>query len=583
MEKDLEVKDIQGFIRRRKKLFLGCFALLLFAGIVVSLSLHPIYISVATIRIEGQQIPKDLVNPTLTDFAEERIEKISQKVLVRSRLLDILERYDLYPELKEKKTPTELFAKMKSNIIIEPIEAVVKSTKSGRPTVVTVAFNLSFEGQDPNTVYKVTDTLANLYLEEDTLAREQFGSVTTDFFETELERLNSEITSQEKKISEFKNKHLWELPSDKNSNLQAIARLQRSWDQTEMQVRLLQDKKVYLASQLANIEPLTPVVIDGKDMAANPKKRLKELRLQLASLRSIYSERHPDIKKLKSEIAKLEAKVQNSDVSVEKIKRLNELEARLSTANAELGPKHPDVISMKKEIVLIKNQIENLEYSKLKTELSEEKPDNPIYINLKTQIEAIDMETSALKADQKKIIEEMNVYQHRVENAPFVEKELIALTRDYENLKEKYAEISNKLMNVKITKEMEGKQKGERFSIASPAYLPLKPSKPNRIAFILLSLLFAIGASSTLVVFKESVDNSIKTPDQLKTITGLPVLTSLSYISTDREIKARRLKRFGWGLMLLLFVGLGLYVVDQYIMELNKIWGVLLERIMMIV
>jgi uncharacterized protein involved in exopolysaccharide biosynthesis len=583
MEKELEVKDIRGFIRRRKKLFFGSFAFLFFAGIVVALSLHPIFISVATIRIEGQQIPKDLVNPTLSDFAEERIEKISQKVLVRSRLLDILEQYDLYPELRGKKTPTELYEKMKSEIIIEPIEAVVKSTKSGRPTVVTVAFNLSFEGKDPATVHKVTNTLANLYLKEDLKAREQFGAATTDFFETELKRLKTEISFQEKKISEFKENHIWELPSDKNSSLQAIARLQRSLDQTEMQLRLAQDKKLYLSSQLASIEPLTPIVIDGKDMAVNPKKRLKELRLKLASLRSIYSERHPDIKILKNEIAKLEAKVKNSDDSVDKVKKLNELEVRLASAKAELGPKHPDVIAIQKEILLIKNDIPDLQYSKLSTRISEEEPDNPVYINLKTQIEAIEIETRALNADKKKIIEEMEVYQRRLENAPFVEKELIALTRDYENLKEKYAEISNKLMNAKITKEMEGKQKGERFSIASPAYLPIKPSKPNRIALILLSFLFALGASSTLVVFKEGIDNTIKTPDHLKAVTGVPVLTSLSYIMTDREIRARRLKRLGWTLMLLLLIGLGLFGVDQYIMKLNDIWTVLLQRIMTIV
>jgi len=137
-------------------------------------------------------------------------------------------------------------------------------------------------------------------------------------------------------------------------------------------------------------------------------------------------------------------------------------------------------------------------------------------------------------------------------------------------------------MNAQVAQEMEGKQKGERFSVTSAAYLPMKPSKPNRLAIILLSFLIATGLSSALVVFQESIDDSIKSSDQLKVLTGVPVLTSISYIVTDQELKAKRLKRLGWTLVLLLLIGSGLYGVDQYIIKLNEIWSRLLERIMMI-
>ena len=81
--------------------------------------------------------------------------------------------------------------------------------------------------------------------------------------------------------------------------------------------------------------------------------------------------------------------------------------------------------------------------------------------------------------DRPKLMSEIDEYQIRIENAPIVEKELNALTRDYENLKRKYSEISNKLMNAELAQEMEGKEKGERFNITSPAYLPHEPTKPT--------------------------------------------------------------------------------------------------------
>jgi polysaccharide chain length determinant protein (PEP-CTERM system associated) len=423
---------------------------------------------------------------------------------------------------------------MRQNIVLETIEAEYKSKKSGKPTTVAVAFNLSFEAREPKIVHKVTDTLANLFLEEDLKRREQRVSVTADFFTEELQRLQSEITLQEKKISVFKKKHSRELPSDKNANLAAIARLERSMEQADMRLRLLQEKKLLLNSQLATVKPMAPVMVDGKDIAASPEQRLRDLRYELAHLKTIYSEKHPDIKKIKREIAKLEKEIESS---------------RGSNANIQKVA---------------------------------EKPDNPAYINLKTQISSIDMEINAVQEDRKTLIAEIDVYRRRIENAPYVEKELSALMRNYENLNKKYSEISNKLMNARVAKEMDGKQKGERFIVTSPAYLPEKPTKPNRIAIILLSFLIAIALSSVLSVFQESIDDSIKTTDQLKALTGVPVLTPIYFIKTEHEIRAKRLKRIGWTLILVLFVGAGLFLVDQYIMKLDEVWSIFLERIKMI-
>ena len=83
-------------------------------------------------------------------------------------------------------------------------------------------------------------------------------------------------------------------------------------------------------------------------------ERLKKLRLELASMQSIYSEKHPNIKKKKREIAKLEQEVKESEDSVEKIKKLKQLEIKLASAKAKLGSKHPDVKAIKREIAILK-------------------------------------------------------------------------------------------------------------------------------------------------------------------------------------------------------------------------------------
>ncbi len=260
----------------------------------------------------------------------------------------------------------------------------------------TVAFTLSYEGKDPVKVHKVTDTLSKLYLEEDIKTRAKFISGTTEFLQSELIRLEKEISVHEKNISDFKQNHLRELPEDRGYNLSAISRLERSLDQLNMRLQNLQERKVILQTRLTDVEPLTPILIDGEDMAINPAQRLKKLRLELASMQSVYSEKHPNIKKKKREIAELEKKVIGSDDSVQKIKKLRQLEIKLASTESILGPKHPDVKTLKKEIVILRKQVDSLVTEDVQLKISEEMPDNPLYITLKTQLETLQMEIGNL-------------------------------------------------------------------------------------------------------------------------------------------------------------------------------------------
>jgi uncharacterized protein involved in exopolysaccharide biosynthesis len=583
MKKELGVIDIKAFMRRRKKSFIFTFLTIFLLGFAVALILPPIYRSEATILIQDQQIPEDYVRPATRDFAEERIEKINQQVLSRPKLLNIIKQFNLYPKLQQRKTPTEIVSKIKNDISLELINAEKRTRKGGRLYTMTVAFRLSYEGKDPETVQKVTENLANLYLDMDVKSREQLASVTTGFLKDELERIKIEMSRQEKEISDFEKKHLRGLPSDKGYNLQVISRLERELDQKDMKLRLLNEKKIHLTAQLTNVDPLTPIVIDGEGFATNPNQRLKELNLQLVKLQSIYSEKHPDIKKLKREIKELESQVQISDDSVNKIKQLKQKENELAELSATHGPEHPDVKALRKEVNQLSSNVDNLITEKAKIQVAQEKPDNPIYINLQAQIESINLEINALEKDKKEIFDKIAEYQNRIGNIPLVEKNLKELNRDYKSLQDKYEEISGKLMAAQVAQEMQDKEKGQRFSITSPAYIPLKPSKPKRVVITLIGFLAALGLSYGFVTLKDSMDNGIRTPHQIRELTGTPVLSSIPYIITDQEKTMNRVKFFVWFFVIAGVIGGGLFLIDQYIFRLDRLWALLLERLQMFV
>jgi len=588
---DNELHDVKKILGRRKKGFFLTFAIIFLIGIVVAIALPPVYRSEATIRLEDQQISEEFVSSSFSEYIEEQIAKISQQVLNRERLTEIVDKLNLLSEGGDAKNAAQFVGKIKENILLEAIGsdfADSESQRKGRQTV-TMAFNLSYQGDDAPTVQKVTATLANLFLEEDVKRRERVVSVTNEFLIAEQKRLKSEINSYENKISEYKKAHLHELPDDRGYNLQAILRLEREMDKNQNRFQLLQEKEMLLNAQLAKVEPLTPIVVEGSNVASNPNKRLKELYFQLTKLRSIYSDRHPDIRKIKNEIAELETQVKHSDVSVEKVKRLNQLEDQLTEMQGAYGPEHPEIKAVKNEIRILKPEVNNLMTETVKIKISEEKPDNPAYINIVTQINATKMEMAALHTDNKKMLQEIDKFHRRSEKAPFVEKELNALNRDLDSAQNKYSDISNKILGARVTKDLEGKQKGQRFSILSSAYLPVKPFKPNRLLIIILGFVAALVVSSFFVALREGMDSNVRTSEQIKQITGVPVLSSVSYIVTSEERRFKRKRNFLVGLAIFLSIGILLVIIDQFVMsfddlttKIDQIWSLILERIKMI-
>lgn len=489
------------------------------------------------ILIEEQQIPQDFVKSTITSYAEERLEMITREIMKYSQLKEIVEQFGLYKDLVRSGNLGEAISEMQESISVEPI-----SFQEGFNKYTTVAFRLAYEGRDPETVKKVTDALSQLYLNKELKSREKQVTITTDFLGQNLESLKKQVKIQEQKISEFKSRHIGELPENIAFNMQNISRLEMQLQNINTRIRTLEDRKIYLKGQLATIEPLSPVTTEQGKLAMNPKERLKGLRLDLVRMQARLSNKHPDIRKIKSEIAKLEQQVGHYDESVEKIKMLSEKKAELAEMQSRLSPKHPDMIKLRKEIQILSKQTDKLLTEKSIVEVSEEQPDNPAYINILTQVVAADAEMKSLREEEVNIKKGLEDFRAKVSNAPLIENEYNELTLNLNNAKQKYAEISNKLMSAQVAQQMEEQQIGEKFTILEPANIPGSPHKPNRIAIIMLGFILACFAVLGVAAIKEGIDNSIKKEEELVDFTDLPVLASLELVETRQEKQYKRLK-----------------------------------------
>jgi uncharacterized protein involved in exopolysaccharide biosynthesis len=449
---------------------------------------------------------------------------------------------------------------------------------------VTTSFKLIYDAKDPRTAQKVTNVLAQLYLEEDVQAKARRATATTEFFQEELEKLEKQINFYEKQISEFKALHTDDLPQHQDSIFQIVQRLDRELESLDTRILNLQDTIIFLQGQIADVDPLKPIMTEEGNMASNPKERLRQMQLILIRRQATVSPKHPDIKRLKREIKELEAPLGKSDNSVAKIKRLKELKDQLATQKGRLGSKHPDVIKLSKEVKALSSEVDTLLTQRTIDEIAEEKPDNPAYISLMTRIASSQMTLNAYLQDKKEIKQELEEYQKKIQTAPFVEREFNELVRDYQTVKNKYHQVLEKLLEARMTQNLEKKSPrggGERFAILNQAYLPEKPNRPNRRAIILLGFVCAIGSGLGIAIARESMDNSIKTPDEIQSILGVPVFSTISLVVTDQERRRRKFRNLIAILTAIVVIIFASFIVNRFVTPLDIVWTNIQDRLAM--
>jgi uncharacterized protein involved in exopolysaccharide biosynthesis len=184
--------------KRRLLYFVVPFFLISIVGAFVTMLWPARYVSEGKILVESQAIPADLVRPTVTTIANERIQVIEQRIMTRENLLAIVDKFGVFADRRQLMSGTELLDSMRERTYFRPLE--VKRQGSG----ITIAFTVGFEHERPEIAMRVANEFVTLVLNEDARSRTARAVETTKFLAREVKRLEGELGSIEAKISEFK-------------------------------------------------------------------------------------------------------------------------------------------------------------------------------------------------------------------------------------------------------------------------------------------------------------------------------------------------------------------------------------------
>jgi polysaccharide biosynthesis transport protein len=562
--------------RRRRTFFIVAGAASA-ATVALAMLLPATYRSTATILIEQQEIPQELVRSVITSFADQRVQVISQRVMTTQNLLALIDRYKLYPDIRQKEPREVLLEKMRGDIAMHMISADVIDPRSGRPTQATIAFSVSYQSRSPDLALKVANDLTSLYLNENLTSRTQLGEQTATFFSEEAARQAAHIAELDKNLTAFKEKHRNDLPELVQLNLETMQRTELELHDADAKLDALDSQRVLLEAQLAQINPTSQVFSDTGQRVMGPEDRLKALKSQLASYEARFAPGHPDIVATEREVAGLEKEVKSDDETGDRMRQLDEAKAQLARALEKDSPDHPDVIRLQHTVESLESAV-NAAAAVGQKRAATTHSDNPVYIQVKGQLDALGVERERANKRRDELRAKFDDYERRMAQSPEVERQFHSMSRELETAQLEYKTILAKQTESQVSEHLETERKGERFTMIEPPQIPEQPVSPNRALILVLGLLLSVGLGVGAAGARESFDASVRGPGDIRLLLQVPALASIPVIVTaEDKARRKRIARFSWagGFIAIMLIAVSIHF---FIRPLDVVWLSIMRR-----
>ena len=474
------------------------------ATAAVLLHLPNRYTSEATLLVLQPQVAERYIVSTSAGDPIKALSAMTRDILSRPRLLGIIDELGLYAEEKKSLAPEEVIERMRKDVGLTPLE-----TSPERRDI--NGFRISFIANDPLVAQKVTSRLTSLFVETNVKTRSDQAKSTTDFLQERLQDAKAKLDQQEQRLRGFKAQFLGELPEQQQGNLQILVGLQTQLQNAMGNLNRAQQQGLYLESLLSEYDRLTarpaPAVSPSGARIVGPleqaQKDLEHLKSEKTALLAVSSARHPDVMRAVREIAKQEAVVESLKASPP---------SETEKTAAPLAPK-PGGVDYDTTIA-----------------------------QLKSQLEANRLEIQNLSKDEKQLKASIAQYQSRLNLTPMREQQLAGILREYDLLKQNYADLLGKGVQSQLATGLEKQQENQFFRLVDPPSLPTVPSSPKRLKISLGGGLAGILLGFALAFCVEARDRSFHSENDLTRRFDAPLIIGIPPLFTPAEERLRN-----WG------------------------------------
>lgn len=491
--RELTFDDYLAMLRRRAKIILVPALIAPLAGFLVSYAFAPKYTSQSLVLVEGQKVPENMVQPVVSEDLTARVATLQQQVLSQSRLQPVVER--LFPG-KSQSDYGAILDDIRGNMQVEPVVTTLSAIgttagKAIRPGQSPVpGFYVNYTASNAKEAQQICNELTSLLVEENLKSVAAAATGTSDVLNRGLQDAKQNLDDLDAKLAAFKKQYTGQLPGDEDNNLKILTGLNSQLESNTQTLNRAQQDKSYTESILAQ----QLAAWHSTQASTNPQtleKQLSDLQSQLLQLQARYTDDHPDVIKTKADIAEVRKKLD------------------------EINKASPDVSGADTD------------------KASATEP--PELRQLRLQVHQYNDLIAAATRDQKRLQQEISLYQSRVSLSPAVEEQYKALTRDYDNAQKTYQDLLAKKSTADLTVKMNNQSEGERMFPLNPANLPEQPSFPNRLYFAGGGLGAGLALAMVLAVWLEFRDTAIRTEADAEAVLELPMLVAVPWVGAGAE------------------------------------------------
>ena len=484
----LSLHDYLSILRRRALVIILVFGAVLTASVVFALLLPRVYESTATILVEGPQVQVMVGDRANQPRPEDRVNLIRQRLMTRENLIRIADQHELFTvDGARGISDTDVVNAMRSSIRLD----LMGPENPWAPRPASISFNLSFQHGDPDKAFAVTRELADLFLSSNRQDRVDQATRTTGFLSTEAERVRKELESLESRIAAFKTQQAGALPDSLAMSLGGLQSMEADLRNAERDHRMalseLRSLEVDLAAARRGVTAPGVVADPGPSQV---EQELERARAELAGLRAIYSENHPDVRSLLRRIQGLEQAVN--------------AESRLPT---------PSRTAAREQAGLVVSRLE-------------------------AQVDAARTRVELLASQQSSLRASIGQLRAQAVRAPQLERQLASLQRDYDAAQTKYDELRTQLLSAQVVENLEGDQQVERFTLLEPALPPEYPVKPSRKKIVAAGFMAAVGAALGMAMLLEMLFARVWGSNALSAAVNQRPIAVIPYITTRSEVQA---------------------------------------------
>ncbi len=475
--RSMSVEDYVGMLRRH--IWQIIIPLLVMPPLAygVSLLLPERYTSTTLVLVEQPKVPSSLVQSTVTDSLNERLNTMQQQILSRTKLQPMIEQFGLYKQDVANKVPMEdLVAKMRKGITVTPVKTIA-TTKQGE----VPGFTISFESENPRTAQLICTEITSLFIKENLELRTQRAESTTEFLQKQVEDAKRKLDEKDQRVAEFKRRYLGQLPGQEGVNSNILNGLTAQLEAVNQLLTRTHQDRTYVESLLA--QQITQW--EASQQGNNPQTletQLAALQNQLITMEARYTPDHPDVTKLKADIAQLKKKIEEANATAK-----DKPADKDKTATAKLN-------------------------------------EPPQIQQLRNQIHQYDQTLKEKTRDQERMQDQIKVFRARVEGAPLVEQAYNEILRDYTTAQQFYDDLLKRRGTSQVAEDLERQQQSEQFRVMDPPNLPMKPTFPNRLLFAAGGLAGGLGIGFALALLLELKDKSIRNEADVEALLQLPTL-----------------------------------------------------------